>query len=218
MQIYSPSIKVVQQSGLEGSQPRPVFGERDKIEGKVMLDPSCSQNGRLTITVCSPLLRLFRRLTEVKLEGTFEYTSVKNDADEHSHNPTVKRYRSVFLSSSATIPISSPPEHRSTIREALTVRKRPSQSSLNNAATCRSCEFSFDIPRGSLPDEEIPPTFSCKTRSGNLRRQLRAEELDVAYRIRATWEPPDGPGKQVVYVDINGGGQDKKLTICSLLD
>lgn len=50
MQIYSPSVKVVKLPGLEISQPRPVFCDQDKIEGKIMLDPSF-QNGRLTISV-----------------------------------------------------------------------------------------------------------------------------------------------------------------------
>ena len=51
MQIYSASVKVVKKPGLGTSQTRPVFGEQDKIEGKVSLDPTCSHNGRLTISV-----------------------------------------------------------------------------------------------------------------------------------------------------------------------
>jgi hypothetical protein len=54
MQIYSPSVKVVKQPGLAASQSIPMFGDQDKIEGKVILDSSYSQNGRLTISVCFP--------------------------------------------------------------------------------------------------------------------------------------------------------------------
>lgn len=55
MQIYSPSVKMVKRPGLETLQPQPVFCDEDKIEGRIMLDPSCSENGRLTISVCFPL-------------------------------------------------------------------------------------------------------------------------------------------------------------------
>ncbi|KAG8216769.1 hypothetical protein J3R82DRAFT_7013 [Butyriboletus roseoflavus] len=105
MQIYSPSVKVVKLPALEISQPRPVFCDQDKIEGKIMLDPSF-RNGRLTIS----------------LEGAFEYSD--SPYDQYSHNPTIRKHRHVFLSSSATIPISTIPDSRSTIREALS-RKRP---------------------------------------------------------------------------------------------
>ncbi|KAG9313539.1 hypothetical protein JVU11DRAFT_5866 [Chiua virens] len=182
MQIYSPSVQVVKHSGLAILQSCPVFGDQDKIQGKVMLDSSCSQNGRLTIT----------------LDGTFEYLSVKDSADDDGpRKPIVRKYRHVFLSSSATIPILPIPESRSTIRGALSVRKRPSASSLNSPA-CRSCEFSFEPPRGSRTGVELPSTFSFKTSRANPRRQPRLEEIEVAYRITAVWEPSDESGKQAI--------------------
>ncbi|KAG6377543.1 Vps16, C-terminal region-domain-containing protein [Boletus reticuloceps] len=185
MRIYSPSVKVVKTPGLATSQFRPVFGEEDKVEGKVMLDPSCSQNGRLTIS----------------LEGAFEYSSVKDNADnEDAHNPIVRKHRPVFLSSSATILLSPIPDSRSTIREALTIRKRPSTSSLNSPA-CRSCEFGFELPRGSQFGEQMPSTFSSTTPTGDLRRPPSMEEFEVAYRITAVWEACDGSGNQAMYVD-----------------
>lgn len=51
MQIYSPSVKVVKHAGVGASRSYPVFSDQEKIEGRVMLDPSCSQAGRLTISV-----------------------------------------------------------------------------------------------------------------------------------------------------------------------
>lgn len=198
MQIYSPSVQMVKLPGLEASQSRPVFCGEDKVEGKIVLDPSCSQNGRLTISVCFLYLRSFSRLIEDQLEGTFEYSSVRNNpGDAYPGNLTVGKHRHVFLSSSATIPISSVAEPRSTIREALSVRKRPSTSSLNSLV-CRSCEFSFELPR---PGAELPPTFSPKTLPRDLRRQLRTEELEVAYRITAVWEASDGSQPKAMYVD-----------------
>ncbi|KAF8556046.1 hypothetical protein OG21DRAFT_1507002 [Imleria badia] len=182
MQIYSPSVKVVNQHGLATSQPRPVFGDQDKIEGKVTLDPSCSQNGRLTIS----------------LEGAFEYLSVKDNADdEYPRNPTVRKHRHVFLSSSAAIPFSPTLDSRSTIREALSVRKRPSTSSLKSTA-CRACEFSFELPRGSRPGEEMPSTFSSTTPTQDSQKQSSTEELEVAYRIMVTWEASDGSGNKAI--------------------
>ncbi|KAG1861282.1 hypothetical protein F4604DRAFT_1788298 [Suillus subluteus] len=51
MQLYSPSIKAVKQVGLGGIVSCPVFGDHDKVEGKVILDLNCSQNGRLNISI-----------------------------------------------------------------------------------------------------------------------------------------------------------------------
>jgi hypothetical protein len=51
MQLYSPSVKMVKQSVLDGMISYPVFGDHDKVEGKIMLDPTCSQSGRLVISV-----------------------------------------------------------------------------------------------------------------------------------------------------------------------
>lgn len=53
VQIYSNSVKTVQQEGHEGTKPLPVFGDHDQISGKVILDPSCSHSGRLSIDVSS---------------------------------------------------------------------------------------------------------------------------------------------------------------------
>lgn len=60
MQLYSSSIKMVKQIGLGGMISCPVFGDHDRVEGKVILDPNCSQNGRLNISVS-----LMRRVIQV---------------------------------------------------------------------------------------------------------------------------------------------------------
>lgn len=116
-----------------------------------------------------------------------------NPDDKYSHDPMVRKYRHIFLSSSAAIPISSIPDSRSTIRDALSVRRRPSALSLNSP-TSRSCEFSFELPHGSRSGEEMPSTFSTKVDPGDMRRRSRTdtEEFEVAYRIMAVWEASDG--------------------------
>ncbi|KAG1776380.1 hypothetical protein EV702DRAFT_1229883 [Suillus placidus] len=176
MQLYSPSIKMVKRVGLGGMISCPVFGDNDKVEGKVILDPNCSQNGRLNISI----------------EGVFEYISVKEDLDDESaQGPETSKYKHIFLSSSAVIPISPIPDPFSVVCDVFGVPQLSSDSSLNGPAS-RSCEFSFEIPRGSRLGEEMPPTFcasmSCDNRRGGLSV---AEKAEVSYRVTAVWEPSD---------------------------
>ncbi|KAF9219506.1 hypothetical protein BS17DRAFT_789147 [Gyrodon lividus] len=182
MQIYSPSVRMVKQPGTENIVSCPMFGNHDKVEGRVMLDPSCAQNGRLIISI----------------EGAFEYAAVKDNLDDdYPRSPIVGKHRHAFLSSSAVIPISPTADPRSTIREAFSVRKRPSASNLKNPG-CRSCDFSFQIPRGSRPGEEMPPTFSSTTLTENAQgRRSYMENVEVAYRVTAVWEVSDGSENQI---------------------
>ncbi|KAF9239871.1 hypothetical protein BU15DRAFT_74404 [Melanogaster broomeanus] len=182
MQVYSPSVKMVKQPGTEIMVSRPVFGDHGRVEGKVMLDPSCSQNGRLTISI----------------EGTLEYSSMKDSLDDdYANNSVLQEHRHVFLSSSAVMFISPTPP-RSAIREAFSIRKRSSTSNLNSSA-CHSCEFSFEIPRGSRPGEEMPPTFSSTTLAENVYRTgSRPEKVDITYRVTAVWEASDGSENQAI--------------------
>ena len=62
MQIYSSSIKAVKLPRLQAPHSYPMFEDRDKIEGKVILDPSCSKTGRLTVSV---FFRIFSSLLTV---------------------------------------------------------------------------------------------------------------------------------------------------------
>jgi hypothetical protein len=176
MQIYSPSIKTVKQAGLGGMISCPVFGDHDKVEGKIILDHSCSQNGRLNISI----------------EGVFEYVSVKEDLDDDfAQGPKTSKYKHIFLSSSAIIPISPIPDPFSVVCDVFGVPQFPNGSSLNGPAS-RSCEFSFEIPRGSRPGEEMPPTFCASMPSNNRRGWLSVvEKAEVSYRVTAVWEPSD---------------------------
>ncbi|KAG1823613.1 uncharacterized protein BJ212DRAFT_1325526 [Suillus subaureus] len=176
MQLYSPSIKTVKQAGLGGMISCPVFGDHDKVEGKVILGPDCSQNGRLNISI----------------EGVFEYVSVKEDLDDESaQGPKTSKYRHIFLSSSAVIPISPIPDPFSVVCDVFGVSQLPGDSSLNGPAS-RSCEFSFEIPRGSRLGEEMPPTFCASIPCDNRRGSPSiVEKAEVSYRVTAVWEPLD---------------------------
>ncbi|KAH7886830.1 hypothetical protein F5I97DRAFT_2018745 [Phlebopus sp. FC_14] len=177
MRIYSPSIKMVNQSGEGTATSRPVFSEHDRVEGRVILDPSCSQNGRLTIS----------------FEGVFEFSTAKSHEDgSYSYNPTVAHHRHVFLHSSAVTPVTCTPETRSAIREAFGVRKRPSVTNLSGPLS-RSCKFSFELPQGSRSGEAMPPTFRTETVVASTRGgQSYMEKAEVTYRISAIWEASDG--------------------------
>jgi hypothetical protein len=51
IQIASPSTKVVHNEELQTSRTLPVFHETDRVGGQVILDPTCYQSGRLTVSV-----------------------------------------------------------------------------------------------------------------------------------------------------------------------
>lgn len=180
MQVLSPSVKMVPQPGAEGLVSRPVFHDHDRVEGKVLLDPSCSQNGRLSISI----------------EGAFEYRTVRTEEDEDSLSPNlpIDMRRHVFLSSSVVIPMSGVNESRSSLREAFTVRRKGSSTSLrsNGSNGPRTCEFKFEIPRGSRPGEEMPPTFLVTSEVETSRKRRFVEKSEVAYKLIATWESTDG--------------------------
>ncbi|EGN92882.1 hypothetical protein SERLA73DRAFT_98668 [Serpula lacrymans var. lacrymans S7.3] len=180
MQLYSPSVKTARQEGSDKVKTRPVFGDLDRVEGKVILDSSCSQSGRLSISI----------------EGVFEYTSAQTEVSEdyyYQQKQKNGKHRHVFLSSLAVVPMSPPPDNspRGALREAFAVRKRPSVNNLNAAS--RSCEFSFEIPRGSRPGEDMPPTFSASTLVEHVQRKRAfVEKAEVSYRVTAVWEATDG--------------------------
>ena len=51
IQITSPSTKIVHHEELQTSRTLPVFHGTDRVGGQVILDPTCYQSGRLTMSV-----------------------------------------------------------------------------------------------------------------------------------------------------------------------
>ncbi|KAG1850336.1 hypothetical protein DFJ58DRAFT_662081, partial [Suillus subalutaceus] len=154
MQLYSPSIEKVKQVGLGGMVSCPVFGDNDKVEGKVILDLNCLQNGRLNISV-----------------------SLMRWDDESGQGSKTSKYKYIFLSFSAVILILPLLDPLSVFCDMFRVPQLPSDSNLNGPAP-RSCEFSFGITHGSRPGDEIPPTFCfmpCDSRRGGLSVVEKAE-------------------------------------------
>lgn len=128
----------------------------------------------------------------------FEYVSINEQLDineESTQGPIISKHRNIFLSSSVIIPISPIPDPRSALR----VRKRINHSNTNSPAS-RSCEFSFEIPRGSRPGEEMPPTFSSMPDAQGQGELFFSEKAEVSYRITAVWEPLDMSENRGVYV------------------
>jgi hypothetical protein len=71
------------------------------------------------------------------------------------------------------------------------VPQLPNDPGLNGPAS-RSCKFSFEIPRGSRPGEEMPPTFRVLIPGDNRRGGMSVvEKAEVSYRVTAVWEPSD---------------------------
>lgn len=126
----------------------------------------------------------------------FEYVSVKEDlGNESAQGPTTSKYKHIFLSSSAVIPISPIPNPFSVVCDVFGVPQLPNYPSLDDPAASRSCKFSFEIPRGSRPGEEMPPTFRALIPCDNRRGGISAvEKAEVSYRVTAVWEPSDMSG------------------------
>ena len=59
VQIASPAVKVVPNEDYNTSRSLPVFNERDRVSGQIILDPSCHPSGRLSIAVSYSLLHCF---------------------------------------------------------------------------------------------------------------------------------------------------------------
>lgn len=55
IQVHSPTVKVVRSRGHEPAKSLPVFGDQDRIEGVVRLDPHLYVTpGQLVVTVSFP--------------------------------------------------------------------------------------------------------------------------------------------------------------------
>ncbi|KAJ7740039.1 hypothetical protein DFH07DRAFT_839722, partial [Mycena maculata] len=167
--LYSPYVKVVP-NAWNVNHTLPVFGDRDVVGGKVILDPSC-QTGRLMLTI----------------EGAFAYSSTDKNMDTAgpSTRPPEKR-KHVFFSASKVIQVScadaSPP--RSALREVFIIKRRPSGSNIKSMVLePRAYPFVFDLPRSQRSGEEMPPTF-CSS-------DPKCAPFEVIYQVSATWESSD---------------------------
>jgi hypothetical protein len=107
----------------------------------------------------------------------------------------------VFLSSSTVIPVSAAYDSsspRSAFRDAFatTIRRQASLTSLANSSVTSSAAssqrlfpFSFGLPRGARPGEEMPPTFSVTNLVETAPRgRAFVETAEVAYTVSVVWE------------------------------
>ncbi|KAF9027957.1 hypothetical protein BDZ89DRAFT_987037 [Hymenopellis radicata] len=181
LRVYSPSVKA--HGGRGKQQLDPVFADGDYVSGTVTLDRTCSQSGRLTMTV----------------EGAFichpPGDILKFDSRNH-----------VFYSASRTINVSTHPSSDiSSARSAFkgmanTIRRRPSVSSLDTFSPTtsltvekeRTYPFSFVLPRSLRSGEELPPTFplpSSQNSGGPTPSTSRAGSFSVEYKVLVSWDP-----------------------------
>lgn len=208
VQIASPSVKIVRHE-FQTCRSLPVFNESDRIGGQIILDPSCSQSGRLSVSV-SHINALAFILSEhgSQIEGAFQYTSPqteKANGSTFSENPGKRKH--IFYNATTVIPVSAADANSRTsafFREAFSgnIRKRAgSITSLRNfnedappkEGPSRCFPFTFDLPLGHQSGQELPPTFSTSTLiSSGARGRAFAEKAEVNYKVTAVWEPSDG--------------------------
>lgn len=143
----------------------------------------------------------------------FEYVSVKEDLDDESaQGPKASKCKHIFLSSSTVVAISPFPDPFTVVSDVFWVLKLPNHSNLNGPAP-RFCEFSFQIPRGSRPGEEMPPTFCASMPCDNRRGDLSiVEKAEVSYHITAVWEPSDMSETSGMCVPMSGTTRFQMLT------
>ncbi|KAF8887600.1 hypothetical protein BD779DRAFT_1672726 [Infundibulicybe gibba] len=171
LQIYSSSIKVMEQERRLNRGPLAVFGEQDRVSGRVILDPSCSPTGRLSISI----------------EGAFLYPQSSEEEDDGALPhilPERGPRKHIFFSASTNIPVSPSSEGRPSFREAF-VKRRPSASSLNLSpgSVERTYPFSFDLPKSCRAGEEMPSSFSTSPASGSSTSQ----PYQVSYQVIVSW-------------------------------
>jgi hypothetical protein len=140
------------------------------------------------------------------MEGAFQFTSPQPEVVDNPYNENPARGRHLFFSSTNVIPVGLSPDSMSPrtpgfIRDAFSthVRRRPSVSSVSSAkdgikeGTPRHFSFTFDLPLGRQPGQEMPPTFSTSALvASGTRGRLFAEKAEVTYKVTALWEPSDG--------------------------
>lgn len=66
-------------------------------------------------------------------------------------------------------------------------------SKVKESPPTRCFPFSFDLPSGRQPGQELPPTFSTSTLvASGTRGRAFVEKAEVNYKVTAIWEPSDG--------------------------
>ncbi|KAI0754332.1 hypothetical protein C8Q80DRAFT_1216421 [Daedaleopsis nitida] len=194
--VRSPSVKI-HRTATNDIRSLPVFGDHDKVSGKVLLDVGlCATPGRLTFF----------------LQGSFVYRSPnigQYDLDEYVENSRSAKNRHIFFTAAETRPTGDLDSPRSTtsLREAFTsVRvgrrsdRRPSQTNIQGAL--RPFPFAFEIPRSEV-GQELPPTFSTvATGEVGPRARTAVERAEVSYSVTAVWEAADGSDRVLVEAPI----------------
>ncbi|TRM63700.1 hypothetical protein BD626DRAFT_548051 [Schizophyllum amplum] len=195
VRVYSPTIHAA-----NGSKPMAAFTDREQVGGRITLDPSCCSTGRLTIT----------------LEGAFLYPERES---KHRYIQLHDKRKHVFFTTSTTMPVSPEPapsiqRSATAIREALTIRRRPSGSSLRDSVFQqpeRSFPFCFEMPQSQGVHEELPPTLSF-VKDGE-------QPYEVNYSIIVLWEASDALDDRsflevpiMIYSDVDFESLDGKST------
>jgi hypothetical protein len=167
--LYSPSVKSMTYDNRQLSRLLSVYGEHDQIQGKIILDPSCSFTGRLIVSI----------------EGSFCYSG------QNGQGFTGPR-KHIFYSAQSTLSTCGGSDMpRSAFREAfsaMSLRRRTSASQLEESQSERVYPFAFDLPSGLRPGEELPPSFSTRQDQSSA---FKDNTFEVTYRVMATWDPSD---------------------------
>jgi hypothetical protein len=150
----------------------------------------------------------------MKLEGALLYSP--SQADSAIDLPDCQKRKFVFYSSSISIAVAPPSENRSFSPVFHSqARRRPSLPILVTSST-RRYPFRFELPRGSRPGEEIPPTFPSMTTPGSQKIDGPATDFQVAYMVTASWESSNELEDRRVYVLlICYGYHASHATLCS---
>ncbi|KAL1720565.1 hypothetical protein EV715DRAFT_271879 [Schizophyllum commune] len=192
VRVYSPTIHAA-----HDKKPMAAFTDREQVGGRVTLDPSCSSTGRLTVT----------------LEGAFLYP--ERDSKHRDFRQFDKKKHVFFTTSTTTLVSPEPviPRSATALREALTLRRRPSGSNLS--ATFQQPErtypFCFDLPHHHGAHEELPPSLSF-SKDGE-------QPYEVNYSIVVLWEATNVPEDRsflevpiMIYSDVDFESLDGKTT------
>ncbi|KAJ8081755.1 hypothetical protein PM082_007601 [Marasmius tenuissimus] len=185
VKVHSPSVKVITSD--DKRTMIAAFGNGDTVGGTVELDPTCSQSGRLSISI----------------EGSFSYGDAANQSSSYSMDPYRRKH--VFYSSCRIIPVSTSseflPARSGKLKGAFnSMRRRPSASSLNNAAEGsrtgntrpRIYSFHFDLPQSCRSGEELPPTYlPSQDRSNSNSKLSSSGSFRVEYKLQVSWEPTE---------------------------